>query len=71
MDQSLSDGIMRCTFRRKKSFTIADNAFGRRRRAVDDETGFFDLDNEWFLLVAHGSASNGETNLMIILLFKA
>ncbi|KAL4224717.1 DOMON domain-containing protein frrs1L [Mactra antiquata] len=57
--QSLVDGILRCSFRRKKNAALADAALGRRRRAVDGEAEFFDLSSSWYLIVAHGPASQG------------
>ncbi|XP_045174249.2 uncharacterized protein LOC123535601 [Mercenaria mercenaria] len=59
---SYSNGLLSCTFTRKKTAAFAYNALGRRRREVADETTFFDLGSEWFLLVAHGNSING--NLM-------
>jgi hypothetical protein len=49
-----------CKFKRKKTAALAVNAFGRRRRAVADETTFFDLNKEWYLLVAHGKSMSGK-----------
>lgn len=53
---SQTNGILSCTFRRKKDSTLATAAAtGRRKRAATDGTTFFSLNTMWYLLVALGS----------------
>ena len=48
---------MSCTFNRKIS---AGAVNGRKKRAVTDGTTFFDLNTEWYLLIALGSMSGSK-----------
>ena len=58
-----ANGILGCTFIRKKNAVYANNAIsGRKKRAVADGTTFFDLATEWYMFFAHGDAIDGKEN---------
>ena len=57
---SYENGILSCTFNRKKTAALADAARGRKKREATDETTFFDLNKKYILLVAQGTASSGK-----------
>ena len=59
---SHTDGIISCTFNRKVS---ADMVTGRKKRAVSDETTFFDLNTPWYLFVAMGDMNAATCKLVI------
>ncbi|XP_045175515.2 putative ferric-chelate reductase 1 isoform X3 [Mercenaria mercenaria] len=55
------DGILKCTFSRKKTFDLA--SAGRKKRAVDATTStFFDMNDDFNLLYAYGTAIGGNLN---------
>ncbi|WAR02267.1 FRRS1-like protein, partial [Mya arenaria] len=56
---SYSDGVLSCTFNRKKDADLASAGSGRRRRATSNASSFFNLTKEYFLLVALGEAFGG------------
>ncbi|XP_060590705.1 ferric-chelate reductase 1-like [Ruditapes philippinarum] len=51
------DGILSCTFSRKKSWTSA--AAGRKKRATASSGTYFDMNKDWTLFYAYGKASGG------------
>ncbi|XP_052265958.1 uncharacterized protein LOC127868334 isoform X2 [Dreissena polymorpha] len=53
---SSKDGVITCTFKRKK---VAPSTNRRKRRAAERSTTFFDLNDDFTLFYAYGSASEG------------
>ncbi|KAH3870752.1 putative ferric-chelate reductase 1 isoform X2 [Dreissena polymorpha] len=53
---SSKDGVITCNFKRKK---VAPSNTGRRKRAASDASTFFDLNSDFTLFYAIGSASSG------------
>ncbi|KAH3870762.1 hypothetical protein DPMN_033952 [Dreissena polymorpha] len=54
---SSKDGVITCTFKRKK---VAPSTNRRKRRAAERSTTFFDLNDDFTLFYAYGSASEGK-----------
>ncbi|KAH3870769.1 hypothetical protein DPMN_033959 [Dreissena polymorpha] len=53
---SSKDGVISCTFKRKK---VAPSNTGRKKRAAEGPTTFFNLNEDFTLFYAYGSASSG------------
>ncbi|WAR02266.1 FRRS1-like protein [Mya arenaria] len=56
---SYSGGVLSCTFNRTNDADLLSVGSGRRRRAATYASSFFNLNKEYFLLVAHGEANKG------------
>ncbi|XP_052800500.1 ferric-chelate reductase 1-like [Mya arenaria] len=54
-----TNGVLSCTFKRKKNSDLAVGFNGRKKRVATDDSTFFDLNSSYFLLVAHGAANKG------------
>ena len=52
---SYQDGVISCSFCRKTVFA----ASGRRKRAAVSSSNYFDLNTDWYLFYAYGSAAGG------------
>ncbi|XP_052229768.1 uncharacterized protein LOC127843912 isoform X2 [Dreissena polymorpha] len=53
---SSKDGVIICKFKRKK---VAQSNIGRKKRAAEGPTDFFNLNEDFTLFYAYGSASSG------------
>ena len=65
------DGIVRCEFLRKKTYALAEaQGQGRKKRATVSPSTYFDLNTDWNLLYAYGSAIGGKCSLDLSLYSK-
>lgn len=57
---SHENGILQCKFSRKKTAALAGGNSTRKRRAADaDASTYFDMNDDFNLLYAYGSAISG------------